>query len=531
MDTEKIKHIINQGEGLTIEFKTAQHEIPKNIFETVCAFLNRIGGTILLGVSDKGEIKGIEAKQVQKIKKELTNALNNPQLINPPVYIQPTEIEIDDKIILQIQVFESSQVHSTRGLIFDRNYEGDYNITLNTNLVANLYIRKQSTFTENKIYPYATLKELRPDIIQRVRQMAVNRQPGHLWESMTDMELLRSVQLYQTDYSTGKEGLTLASLLLFGRDEVIASVLPFHKTDAICRIHDLNRYDDRDDIRTNLIESYDRLMRFVENHLSEKFVLKADIRISVRNLIFREVIANTLIHREFTNPFPAKLVIGSDKVYTENANKSHGDLQLQPDNFSPFPKNPVIARVFKEIGRADELGSGVRNIFEYFSYYSQQKPILEEKDIFKCTVFTDKIEQETKGIKYVGDKVVDVGDNVGDLPEEKRNNVGVNEKNDVINNKISENDEIKDEISEMNDVINENIDEINKNKELTKSLMRIIEILQLFPKITIPELAQKIGISTKTTERKLLKMRSLEMIQRVGSRKSGSWSVIDKKRR
>jgi ATP-dependent DNA helicase RecG len=155
MDTEKIKHIINQGEGLTIEFKTAHHEIPKNIFETVCAFLNRIGGTILLGVSDTGEIMGIETKQVQKIKKELTNALNNPQLINPPVYIQPSEIEIDDKIILQLQVYESSQVHSTRGLIFDRNYEGDYNITLNTNLVANLYIRKQSTFTENKIYPYA----------------------------------------------------------------------------------------------------------------------------------------------------------------------------------------------------------------------------------------------------------------------------------------------------------------------------------------------------------------------------------------
>jgi ATP-dependent DNA helicase RecG len=81
----------------------------------------------------------------------------------------------------------------------------------------------------------------------------------------------------------------------------------------------------------------------------------------------------------------------------------------------------------------------------------------------------------------------------------------------------------------MNDEINENNDEINENKELTKSFMRIIDILQLFPKITIPELAQKIGMSTKTTERKLLKMRSLEMIQRVGSRKSGSWYVIDKK--
>jgi ATP-dependent DNA helicase RecG len=99
-------------------------------------------------------------------------------------------------------------------------------------------------------------------------------------------------------------------------------------------------------------------MRFIEKHLPDKFVLKGDIRISVRNLIFREVISNTLMHREYTNPYPAKLVIGNNLVYTENGNKSKGELQLKPESFSPFPKNPVIARVFKEIGRADELGSG-----------------------------------------------------------------------------------------------------------------------------------------------------------------------------
>ena len=50
MNPKYIQQLIKQGEGITLEFKTAQHEIPKNIFETVCAFLNRIGGTILLCV-------------------------------------------------------------------------------------------------------------------------------------------------------------------------------------------------------------------------------------------------------------------------------------------------------------------------------------------------------------------------------------------------------------------------------------------------------------------------------------------------
>jgi ATP-dependent DNA helicase RecG len=47
-----IQKILTQGEGLTVEFKLAKSELPSSLFETVCAFLNRSGGTILLGVSD-----------------------------------------------------------------------------------------------------------------------------------------------------------------------------------------------------------------------------------------------------------------------------------------------------------------------------------------------------------------------------------------------------------------------------------------------------------------------------------------------
>ena len=471
MQPSQIQQLIHQGEGLTVEFKTAQHELPQSIFETVCAFLNRLGGSLLLGVKDNGEVVGVENQYVEKIKKELANALNNPQILNPPIYIIPNVIEIEGKTVLFIPVHESSQVHNTRGKIFDRNEDGDYNISSHTNLVASMYIRKQTTFTENKIYPFATINELRTDIISRARQMAVNRQPAHAWESLNDMELLRSVQLYQTDYSTGKEGLTLAAILLFGRDEVIQSVLPFHKTDAICRIQNLDRYDDRDDIRTNLIESYDRLMRFVEKHLSDKFVLKDDIRISVRNLIFREIIANTLIHREYTNPYPAKLLIEQHSVKTENANKAHGGLELEPETFSPFPKNPVIARVFKEIGRADELGSGVRNIYRYYNLYSVHKPLLHEEDVFKCTVFID---DENFDILNHTDNVPDVPDNVPD-----------------------------------------------------KRLELIMGLIKQNNKVLLQEIAEQLNVTKRTVRRDIEKLKLDNKLKRVGSEKGGYWQIME----
>ncbi|GGB25082.1 hypothetical protein [Puia dinghuensis] len=99
--------------------------------------------------------------------------------------------------------------------------------------------------------------------------------------------------------------------------------------------------------------------------MPDKFYLEGLHSISLRDRLFREVVCNLLIHREFTNAFPAKLIIQKDQVYTENWSLPHDWGRIDPVNFAPFPKNPVIAHFFKEIGRADELGSGVRNVFRY----------------------------------------------------------------------------------------------------------------------------------------------------------------------
>jgi len=387
MNKSGIKKLIRKGEGISIEFKECRNKLNKDVFESICAFLNRNGGDLILGVNDKGKITGIDPEAVEQVKREIVTALNNLQKLNPPCYLMPEEVAIEGKRIIRLFVPESSQVHRCNGKIYDRNEDGDFDIISNTNLVTALYIRKQTTYSENLIYPYVSIKDLRPDLVSKARTLAVNQRPGHPWAGMSDIELLKSAQLFQRDYQSGKEGFTLAAVLLLGDDQVILSVLPHHRTDALLRRENIDRYDDRDDIRSNLIESYDRLMAFVAKHLPDKFFLEKDQRISLRDHIFREVAANMLIHREFLNPYPAKFIIETHRLFAENSNKPHGHGLINPANFSPFPKNPVIARFFKEIGRADELGSGVRNLFKYCRHYSDGGvPELIEGDVFKCIV-------------------------------------------------------------------------------------------------------------------------------------------------
>ncbi len=75
----------------------------------------------------------------------------------------------------------------------------------------------------------------------------------------------------------------------------------------------------------NLVKSYDRIMAFVAKHLPDPFYLEGTTNISIRDAIFREVASNILIHREYTNAFPAKLIIERGQVRTENSNRPPDD--------------------------------------------------------------------------------------------------------------------------------------------------------------------------------------------------------------
>ncbi|MGD6729966.1 MAG: helix-turn-helix domain-containing protein [Pleomorphochaeta sp.] len=271
---EKLKNIISKGESISVEFKESKTKLNKDVFDTVCSFLNRNGGHLFLGVNDNGEIVGVDKNSINTIKMNFVTAINNPMKLDPPFYLNVEDYEINNKTILYVYIPESSQVHRSKNKIFDRNEDGDFDITNNTNLVSSLYMRKQNTYTENKIYPYASIEDLDIELFNKVRKLANNQKPNHPWTSMDNLELLKSAGLYLKDLNSGKEGITLGGILIFGNPTLIQSALPHHRTDAILRRVNLDRYDDRDDIRENLIVSYEKLMSFVSKHLNDKFYLE-----------------------------------------------------------------------------------------------------------------------------------------------------------------------------------------------------------------------------------------------------------------
>lgn len=400
MTVDEVKKLIQDGEKIDVEFKESKDTITKDVFDTVCSFNNRNGGHILLGVNDKREIVGVNKDRVDKVIKEFTTSINNPQKIYPPLYLLPEVFEIDNKKIIHIRVPEGYRVCRHNGRIWDRSYEGDVNVTDNSELVYKLYARKQGSYFVNKVYPNLDISFLDSSVIAKAKKMAISRNQNHVWKEMSDEELLRSANLILTDPETKQEGITLAAILLFGKDNSIMSVLPQHKTDAIFRVVNKDRYDDRDVVITNLIDSYERLIAFGQKHLNDLFVLDGIVNVNARDRILREIVSNTLAHRDYSSGYPAKMIIDDEKITVENSNLAHGFGALDLRKFEPFPKNPTISKVFREIGLADELGSGMRNTYKYTQLYSGRKPLFEEGDIFRTIIPLSKIATQKVGYQY-----------------------------------------------------------------------------------------------------------------------------------
>ena len=97
-------HPFGLQEGIDLEFKEAAHDLPKNLFETVCAFLNMDGGLIVLGVADDGSISGVENTEVERLKSEIANLSNNPNKLTPPHLLFPHALELNGRWVITIQV-------------------------------------------------------------------------------------------------------------------------------------------------------------------------------------------------------------------------------------------------------------------------------------------------------------------------------------------------------------------------------------------------------------------------------------------
>lgn len=103
MTTAEFKELLKKGEGSQTEFKKCRSDVSSSVYETICAFSNRLGGVLLLGVDDDGTILGVNPQTADGMIKNIINTLGNKETFQPTVRIEPELVYVDGRAVIVIR--------------------------------------------------------------------------------------------------------------------------------------------------------------------------------------------------------------------------------------------------------------------------------------------------------------------------------------------------------------------------------------------------------------------------------------------
>lgn len=192
------------------------------------------------------------------------------------------EIWIDNKLVFYVYVPESSEVHKlNNSIIYERTDEGDKDITANQYAVKRMYLRKSGQKTEYFVYPSISFNDFDTNTIKKARKLISVRDKINNWDNLSDEEILKNSRFYKKNFITGEIGFTLSSILLFGKKDVIPGILSWYKVDALKKIKDIERYDDRFICEVNLISDIDSVKEYSDSQT--KILKYIDLNGSINN--------------------------------------------------------------------------------------------------------------------------------------------------------------------------------------------------------------------------------------------------------
>ena len=222
--------LLRYGEHITLECKKAEKGLPKSVWETYSAFANTSGGTILFGIKedvteqeyDKRFTVG-NIENPEKIISDFWNTINGSKvnvnlLVDDDVY--ETNFEGNSIIVINVPQasYKNRPVYINGNLLkgtFKRNHEGDYHCTEEE--VKSMLRDSNVTGNDGGLVDGYTMDDIDKNTLAAYRIVYVRNNPEHVWNRIDDKSFLRNIGGYTVERETGKEGLTVAGLLMFGK--------------------------------------------------------------------------------------------------------------------------------------------------------------------------------------------------------------------------------------------------------------------------------------------------------------------------
>ena len=405
MKKEAILRIIRLGESETVEFK---ENFDKETVETVSAFANTKGGMILVGVSDKGMLKGLTT--TESTLRDWSNRIF--QSIDPKVMVTLNSTKIEKKAISLIHVDENRiKPVSCKGRYFKRI--GAANRRISWEDITNMVLESVGATWDELPELRASMADIDPGKITQFIKLCNKAGRRPIPEKEKPVVVLNKLKLLKN----GKP--TRAAILLFGKDPqefYISAIL------KIGRFRPGNIIVDDREIRGTVFDQVEEAMLYFRDRLQTKFEFSGEPQ---RRVIWeyplealRETVINAVCHRDYMKSANTQIKIHDDHILIWNPGKLSSGLTLEQLKIShpSLPHNRLIAEALFYAGYIEKWGSGtlkvisecVTNGFPEPEYFEDMGMfgVTFSKDIFTVEYLQnlDFNERQVNAVMYVKEK-------------------------------------------------------------------------------------------------------------------------------
>lgn len=475
-----IKELI--GEATEYDKKLALEEKkPKSWCKSVSAFANTLGGSLIFGISNEGDVIGLDdadhdAEKISEIIKTRIDPL--------PEFNLRFHKTDDGKVLIILDIFrgdETPYYYSADGVLEAYVRVGNESVKATAVELKRLVLRGKNTSWDTQLSPYKMSDYAYSKLRARYKKWTGN--------SFDDKDMVSF-------------GLTDEAGVLTNAGALIADDSPVRWSRLFCtRWNGLNKaggaMDAIDDAEYegSVLYLLDEGEAFIKRHAKMMWRKLPNSREELPEYVersYHEALINALVHRDYlVNGSEVHIDIYDDRMEIYSPGGMADGVQIQDRDPLTVPstrRNPLLADIFNRLGYMERKGSGFEKIINGYEF---QVTFDESK---KPTFYSDRTQFRAimPNLNY--------GFDVDELDVKKNELDAKTNPNDV---KV----DVKDEIG------------VRKN--------RIIYLIRINPRMSQRMMAEESGIPFRTLQRIMKEMVDNNEIRRVGTSQKGHWEIIE----
>lgn len=352
---DELERLIAGGEGPQVGF-ARERVRPDELAETLAAFANGRGGTLVLGVSGRTRAR---LEGVTDVAAARDLVLEAALVCTPPLILPlPRTATLGQVTLLVAEVPAGlAQVYAVHGKYLRR--EGGTNQPLAPDALRRLLLERGDVGWERQVPAGASLDELDPE-----KLTAYARRIGPDAEQAPLALLERRGCVCRRDGATGPASVvpTNAGLLLFARH--VEARYPQAEISLVhYRGRDMADAFEREDVRDTLVEALRRAERWLTEHMrkgSRMVGLERQDWTQFPPGAVREALVNAVAHRDYSvRGEGIRLSLFSDRLEVYSPGRLPGHVTVENIVEERFSRNESLVQVLADYGLIERLGYGI----------------------------------------------------------------------------------------------------------------------------------------------------------------------------